>query len=61
MKHATWPTPTSTPMALFLAVPLGALAAEAASEHGAAFVRIWRDAQFLNALRNTLLLGGMSF
>ena len=47
-------------MALFLAVPLGALVPEAAAGHGAAFVRIWRDAQFLNALRNTLLLGGVS-
>ena len=47
-------------MAMFLAAPLLALVPEAVTGGGAAFANIWRDRQFLIALRNTLALGAVS-
>lgn len=47
-------------MALFLGAPLVALVPEAVEGGGLAFGRVWRDPQFLGAIRNTLLLGLIS-
>jgi putative spermidine/putrescine transport system permease protein len=47
-------------MTLFVMVPLASLIPEAFSENGAAFGRLGGDPQFLSALRNTLILGGIS-
>jgi len=47
-------------MALFLGAPLAALVPEALEGGGAVFARLWRDPQFMAAVRNTLLLGLIS-
>ena len=47
-------------MVLFFAAPLAALVPEAFAEHGAAFARLFADALFLAAARNTILLGLIS-
>ena len=47
-------------MAVFFALPLASLVPEAFADGGGAFRRLFKDAGFLNALRNTLTLGLMA-
>jgi putative spermidine/putrescine transport system permease protein len=47
-------------MAIFLGAPLSALVPEALEGGGEAFKLLWRDTQFMVAVRNTLLLGLIS-
>lgn len=47
-------------MALFLGAPLSALVPEALEGGGEAFKLLWRDTQFMVAVRNTFLLGLIS-